>query len=185
MQKARVFEEAVVFLTSAGGGVNFLRQYYAATADEKCCALVRLQIVMAGSLIRRRVDTELHLRENPDSVVIQERSLLSTADFARANRRWLEPRDLNSLQDLAFTSYCAFPPPRLRICLVADPATCLEKIATRGSSEEVNISIKYLEELDRVTRSSAALRGDKIFDPTLLSPQEVEDKVVACWRRGS
>ncbi len=87
---------------------------------------------MVGSLVRRRADAKSYLRENPNSLVILERSLLSTEDFARANYDYLGSKDLDALKELAYTSYCAFSLLRLWICLVADPATCLERISSRG-----------------------------------------------------
>ncbi len=50
LRKARVFEGPIAYWTSGGGGENFLGEYYAAPEDEeKCCALVRLQVVVAWS----------------------------------------------------------------------------------------------------------------------------------------
>ena len=67
----------------------------------------------AGSrgLVRRRADAESYLRENLDSLVLLECSLLSTADFASANYDCLETKDIHALRELAYTSYSVFPPP--------------------------------------------------------------------------
>ncbi len=56
------------------GGVNFLRNFYATKHEEKSYTLVRLQIDMTASLIWKRFDAKVFLRENPDTVVLQERS---------------------------------------------------------------------------------------------------------------
>ncbi len=174
-----MFPEPVDFWTSGIGGANFPEGFYSArVGEERRAALVRLQIVVACSLIKRMADVELHMKENPDSLAILEQSLLSTTDFARANKKTLDPRDLYALQELAFASYRTFTPPRLRICLVADPATCLERIAARRRPEEADIPLEYLEELDKVTRHSVELKGDEVIDTTSLSPRDVEDKVV-------
>ena len=60
---------------------------------------------------------------------------MSTTDFLCANIDLLHERDLIVLRELAFASLpcLAFTPPSLRICLVTDPATCLERIATEAA----------------------------------------------------
>ncbi len=43
---------------------------------------------------------------------------------------------------------------------------------------EVDITLDYLKELDRIVRSMASRRGDVIIDRMSLSPQEVEEEVI-------
>ena len=173
LPRTRVFPEPVANWSYALG------EFHAAGGgEEKRAALVRLQIAVASSLIKRNADVESHVRENPDSLAILERSLLSGADFARASARLLDARDLRALVELAVASYSAFATPRLRICLVAEPAACLERIARRGRPEEAGVRLEYLAELDKVIRRFAGLRGDAVVDTTHLSPPEVEERVV-------
>ncbi len=176
----RIFEEPVaLWRRPVAGQHNLLAEFYEASdVERKAQALVRLQIYITSTLIDRRKEAEDWLLKNKASFVLLERSTIACQDFCRLNKDLLDPRDKEVLEKLASSAYHSFPSPGLRLCLIADPEICFQRLQRRGRSEENRVTFEYIKELDKVTREAARKRGDTIIDTSKKTEEEVLHEVI-------
>ena len=165
--------------------VNFLREFYdtmscvSSTDEERGAALMRLQLVITDSLLRRKKKAEEAWDYNSSTVVVMERSAKSGLFFLMANRHLLDPRDYtamhNLLGTLSYLEESGLSVRTERICLTASKEVMLERASKSAPAIDEQYLVRVKEMFDYL--GDIDDRYLPTIDTTDKTPEEVAEKI--------
>lgn len=153
------------------GGVN-LMQFYVQLTNFKAMRASRDKLTFGKCIMDRSFLSEIVFRDVANLGEVQNAVLRELYDtfcsILFEKRQNYEKTDLGELASYEpLFKYEMFPKNTLFIFLATPLDTCMENIKKRGRTNEMNISLNYLEEIDiSLGLLEAALRevyGDKVF----------------------